>query len=259
MNKKYTCPRCAGSNFSFNTTKLVGRCFNCGYSGAGDSLRKKLGAVATEYRPPVVTPSDFPDLTDPAREALSYLASRGIGKGYAKRVGIKWDGGDHIYLPVWAPATGTNAYVRRNISGSGGRYYNDGTPGVAYVLGEQKNKRKDMVVLVEGPFDLLSPGLWGVGYSLLGSELYPAVESWLKRQGFGRISVWFDPDDTGITKGAKVASRLRRWHPNVVLCNGWAFDSRDPGDYARTEAASVLHQAYKTKLRMPYKWATTSR
>lgn len=246
-SKKFTCPQCSKLNYSFDTVKLVGQCFSCGYAGWGQSGLKEVNATQDVYRPQIKT-GTFGSLRSPIDEGLAYLESRNISRVHAEQIGIKWDG-EQLYLPIWSPITGSTSWVRRSIEGKG--YFHDGQKDLPYVLGRRKIMNYMSCILVEGPFSLLSPGFWGKGFSLLGSNLDERLEKWLKLQNFEEIILWFDPDNTGFSKGNVIHRRLSEWHPNVTRVHGWEFDDRDPGDYHYLEATKVICQARATGHWMP--------
>lgn len=249
-SKKYNCPKCAKKNFSFDNVKLKGQCFSCGFKGGGKEMLKKLGAKQ-EFHRPTMSVAGLPSNLGPVTgEGVEYLAGRRITKKFADEVGIKWDGA-HLYLPIWTPFSSYGSYVRRSIHKKG--YYHDGIPSTPYVLGKRDIKRRDVCYLVEGPFDLLSAGLWGMGFSLLGSNLHPNLESWLRAQGFAKIVLWMDPDPTGFQKADEIAERLNKWVPKLVRCHGWALDPRDPGEYTNVEAVQMTMAAERSGLCMPYR------
>lgn len=250
-SRKFTCPQCGHRNFSFDTTKLVGQCFSCGTKGAGKVWLDKLGGVQEAHRPRTVH-ADFeaPALRAPTGEALSYLATRGVGKGLAESAGIKWDG-TYLYFPIWSPFGGTS-WVRRALTQK--VYYSDAPPGVPYLFGKRDIKDRIQCVLVEGVFDLLAPGLWGGGFAILGSNIDGNLERWLRAQHFGELVLWLDADETGFKKAHTLHPRLQQWHPNVVRVHGWCFDTRDPGDYRVPEGRELIHAAKVQGVPLPCRY-----
>jgi len=186
----------------------------------------QLNADQEQYRPRIKIVTN--ELREPKGEGLEYLKERGIRGDLIRLAGIKWDG-EQLFLPIWSPVTGERSWIRRKP----GKHpnYSDGQPGVPYLFGKQDIKNRLQCTLVEGPFSLLSPDLWGKGFSLLGSTLDPRIDRWLRKKGFEKIYLWFDPDVTGYTKGNAVERQLREWHPNVVRVQGWLFDELDPGEH----------------------------
>lgn len=238
---KYNCPQCNKHNFSFDNVKLTGQCFSCGYSAGGKWLLDVLQAEQQKYTPRIKTAT--PPLTEPKGVGREYLESRGVTADVVRAAGIKWDG-EQVYLPIWCPLDGSRSWVRRKPGSS--INYSDGQPGIPYVLGRMDVKNRMSCTLVEGPFSLLSPGLWGLGFSLLGSNLDERLERWLRSQRFEQIVIWFDPDDVGFTKGTAIHRRLAQWHNNIVRVHGWMFDARDPGEYDYIEAGKLMHACRTT-------------
>lgn len=206
-------------------------------------LATVLDVTQEQYTPSRRSALDIVELQPPHGIAEDYLRSRRVSVNDAVRYGIRWEpGARELYLPIWSPLLGKTSWVRRKIDGKA--YYNDGARNISWLFGRENQVRKDYIIIVEGPFDVLSPGLWGQAVSLLGSNMSEQVEMWLHEMQFSEIYLWLDPDSAGFQKAPEIMNRLQKWHPRVIRMHGFAFDQRDPGDYRMNEA-SILMSACK--------------
>jgi hypothetical protein len=245
-SKKVECPKCRKKNFSFDTESLTGQCFSCGHSGGGVKFAKILGVMQESYRPTLKAAP--PALTTPSQDCLTYLESRRVTK--PDKYGIKWDPSSReIHFPIWSPYRNCRSVMRRQLGAS--IYINDGMRGRPYLFGKERITNKESIILVEGIFDLLSPGLWGRGVALLGSNLHEDIEYWLHEERFEKIYVWLDPDKTGFEKSPPIINRLQKWHDKVYRVHGFGLDGRDPGEYTMSDAFALLGAVEKTGKHSP--------
>lgn len=152
-----------------------------------------------------------------------------------------------LLFPTWNPFNNTrgNLYVNMKypLPGDEDRVLYPFPPQQFY--GQYPIKRRDYCVLVEDVFDILTPGLWGVGLAYGHRGLTQDQERWLIKQCFGRIIVWSDHVSERHTE---LVARLRS-HPRpdnsipsliVVSAVGWAFDQRPPCEYGLQEALDLF-------------------
>lgn len=237
--------------FWWNAQKNVGLCYRCDF---------RLGGIANfirvfGHKPPEpseglgdpILSSPPPNFRPPftCTESAHYLLNRGVDQKLAEEIGVQWDG-YQLWFPIRSPydASVRVEWVRRRIDQPGwmGDRIDKGTH---WFCGDRIPYH---FTLVEGVFDLLAPGYWMYGAALLGANLTDELEMWLLHNyehtgSPGQITIWFDPDETGVKKGASIEERLKRWHPDVKRIHGWLFDFRDPGDYRLGEASQLRVEA----------------
>lgn len=232
----FECPACGGSKFHWNVRKAQGFCFNCGLKvGSPSHLSRVMGRPAPlqekkaepEARVLLGDPVELGPIT---AEAAAYLATRRVPFALAQSVGFRFsESRKRIYAPIWSPFAGhPPSYKSRSIlPGEKGWMSMKGDRNVDYLFGEQDiPEGMDQIVLVEGVFDVLTPGLWGQAWALLGSNLGSDMEYWLMRQRLGRVILLLDPDKTGMAKAKQIESRLVRWGMRVDNLTG---DYPEPG------------------------------
>lgn len=230
------CPKCS-KKFSWSVVKLAGQCFSCKFAITGipdfnTNFRDILeNGVEIAWQPAPVSRYPTPDTDDntflPAYgryEAAVYLQGRGVTQSVAESVGIMATK-DRIYVPCTSPMAGKRPMMmsRSIIPGQKGwmapsgvdksKYWFDGGKPVELTADGQKP-----LVIVEGIFDVLTPGLLGRAVALLGSRLSTDMESHLGklfRNGQGRILLWLDPDWAGKVAGKKIRAQLRTYGCNV--------------------------------------------
>lgn len=81
------------------------------------------------------------------------------------------------------------------------------------------------VILVEGVFDVLSPGLYGYAMALLGVHLSGTQLAYLVNR-FDEFLVWLDPDKPGQLAAHKICKRLNLYGKQAVVFNPGV----EPGD-----------------------------
>lgn len=255
MNKEYRCPKCAGT-FHWHTRRLTGHCFRCGFKlGGTKNFVTTFGEKPPEpgdalFKEDILPFGDMVPATESA-EARGYLHQRGVAPQYLEQAGVEacYHNGA-VYFPIWSPVgpvgSVSTQWMWRRIDQPGwmAQRMHKGL----YVFGAKsvvkRLKSESIVYLVEGVFDLLSPRLYDSGLALLGSEMSPQLQRWIRSVAnpTGTIFIWFDGDSTGKGKGRKLQEALSVWHPNVRLCNGWKDDPRDPGQYGWQEASDLITQ-----------------
>lgn len=239
---KMPCPKCGHGNFFWNVHKHMGNCFNCQLKVLGMGQFSKwfrVEVVETRKQAPLPATKPGKDLvkieSDEALPALMYLTSRGVDYGLAQRAGLRYSPSQQrLYCPIWSPLTRYQpSWKSRSIlPGYKGWMGEAGDRGKFYLFG--KRVEGPLIVLVEGVFDVLTPGLWGQALSLLGSSLSREIEYWLA-ETYTKVILWLDPDATGVKKAQDIYARLSGWGIPVVNLSGC---HPEPGsvsrDYART-------------------------
>lgn len=249
--KTLTCPRCQRPHkFWWNTVKHKGTCYRCGFSGGG----AKWFLEVFGENPPTPRSADR-ELTPYSRNFVApyqstncatYLATRGCSQDLAADVRMRFDP-DHqeVWVPIHSPVQPQQEWVRRSIIQSG--WMGDAIAKSVYWFGREPWIPGRNLTLVEGVFDLLSPGLWHwddwrIGRAMLGARLSGDLRLWLQQQGKPHsVTLWLDPDFTGLTRAQELLAWFRSWVPGPVEhVIGWAFDQRDPGEYSREEARALF-------------------
>ena len=244
---KMTCPDCGHGNFFWNLQKLLGSCFNCGKKvlGLGQFSRVfKTVSVLEETRSQTALKEragkDLVKITDDeAMPALFYLSSRGVDYGLAQKAGLRYSPSQQrVYCPIWSPLNGfPPSWKSRSIlPGYKGWMGEAGDKAKHYLFGNRFSLSDPVIVLVEGVFDVLSPGLWGRALSLLGSSLSREIEYWLGEK-FRHVVLWLDPDHAGVTKSRGIAERLAGWGIAVTNLSGL---HPEPGSVSRSYAHDLL-------------------
>jgi DNA primase len=63
---------------------------------------------------------------------------------------------------------------------------------IGFSFGLKHVKQNKKITIVEGPFDVLSPGLLGYAIALSGTKLFLTTNFWLS--DFHEVNIWLDPD-----------------------------------------------------------------
>lgn len=95
-------------------------------------------------------------------------------------------------------------------------------------------------MLVEGPFDVLAPGLLGKAIALCGVKWQESMDYWLlgNAQKLTHIYLWLDPDHAGRVASKHIIQSIRR-----VVGNAKATEinfAKESGDLSKEEAYAVL-------------------
>lgn len=94
------------------------------------------------------------------------------------------------------------------------------------------------IVLVEGPFDILAPGLLGSAVGLCGVKLYENAHLWasdMVRKGHS-FAIWLDSDEAGKNATTPIYRVLKSITDRVRIIT----HDKEPGDCSREEARKVL-------------------
>lgn len=253
---EYLCPSCGGT-FYWNTVKFAGQCWKCLYKLRGPkSFKDVFGSDpppkgSSLFQDAVRSKAEWVPATE-SGEAMRYLEGRNVPPSLAGEVGIQWTGSE-VACPIRSPFKGRPVtWMRRSIHKSG--WYADKIEKQLYWFGsDHKHKPNRPLYLVEGVFDLLSPGLWGKGYALLGSNLSAPLFRHIASKGHNFVILWFDPDYTGRRKAEILRASFESVGILTRVVHGWLDDLRDPGKYNPEEARSMINTAILTKCPTPPK------
>lgn len=218
------CPKCKQKSFLWNKEKQIGWCFFCEEAiyqpppglciTPGRWRIKERRVKSTEAYTPdkeLNLQSVFPE--GPTRK---YLYKREITTemlyGLEKnKEGLRTDGFGRIFFPVCSPSPEfKQGWIYREIEHKG--YFS--VPGLkkkkgGYVFGLQGlDPANKGILLVEGPFDVLTPELYHYAVALLGTNLWDTTMFWLRKL-HKKVFLWLDPDEAGIGKTKVIAERLR--------------------------------------------------
>lgn len=263
------CPKC-GKKFSWSLTKSKGHCFSCKFACRSVSefrehfplddrdvyLSDQSDVSPTSVYGRVLEDADALVPAYQRYDAAVYLTSRGVTKEIAERVGILATQ-DRIHVPCRSPLPHRHPiFMSRSIvPGQKGwmtargvdksNYWFDGNHAIELTADGEKP-----LILVEGIFDVLTPGLLGRAVAVLGSKLSVGMESWLARmhgRGCGRVLIWFDPDDAGELGAKAIMAKLRTYGCNVERVGGWSHENLrrfvsapEPGSCTPAQAREIL-------------------
>lgn len=284
VNAQFWCPMCNDSDrkkrkLAVRIEDGVAHCWVCGWSARNVAVLAKLlgaselvqplveaygapafkpeGADEADEKFKVTLPEDYQPITatatsrDPSREAcVRYLATRGVSLQAAQafRLGTSSSGAyrRRVVFPSFDELGELNYVTARSTSNEfKPKYLNTACDRKSIVFNEVDVDWKKELVVVEGPFDLLSC------YNMNATA---ALGSWLDENYklFERIVVnetpvvlAFDPD--AIVKQEKVAAKLSSYNVSV-RCVEWPPSSED------VDPSSVGHAAFVklVKEALPY-------
>lgn len=244
-----------GKRFSWNTITLRGQCFKCKLAARGEKSLQRLFGPQTQavpdrpqhqFRPVTIGRANSGPFiqAENSTEASQYLLSRGVGLPLMKEIGVLYSQ-DRVWFPISSPMGLAPSLMGRDITGLATIPWKAFTiERSKYVFGRTPPGSTSRVILVEGIMDLVSPGLWGKGFSLLGS--HPSLDLLVKLgNNYKEIILWLDPDQAGREGTTYVTSVLRGWFPSLKL--GFVNSNKtvggrlaDPGEHTPEEAAVLL-------------------
>lgn len=256
-NQEYVLRCKCGSKFTWNIQMRTGHCWGCKLVISNLSILYKNFGPGTHDPPaqqPITRTSRQSNLVsvEEAPEILEYLASRRVSKSLALNVGIQADPvTSTVYVPVTSQLLNEPPFwMYRSIrEGSFGWMAPPQTPKSAYWFGypqyhqcrevhEGLQNKPHPPILVEGIFDVLSPGLWGWGVALLGSKLSPLLEAFLGAV-HTEVWLWMDNDGPGRIAQKTIAGQLSAIGVRVVEIQ-YPDDRKDPGSYTLDETTAIL-------------------
>lgn len=201
----YYCPSCKALAFHWNLEKQVGHCKKCGevFHDPPEPLKGRTPnrmITTEEFKDPnELNPWTLPiiDYDNPYHQpAADYLQGRGVGQEDSLAAKLRFDiVKQNIYFPI-SPVNKaySPSFISRNINE---KVYI--TKGIAkkeggYLFGLDKLEKREWIILTEGVFDVLSPGLLGRAVAIMGVILFDSVKYWLRESGYKKVIVCLDPD-----------------------------------------------------------------
>lgn len=270
LEYRYRCPKCHHTNLWWVPSRSGGKCWTCAENldlqkmqslfrdfSATDEIAELLeeinAVIATPRREKRVEYQSVPDGEQLPWQVRYYL-ERGRPVPTALddflRAGCWYDERDHrVHFPL-SPILG---------GGGGGDspvYSMSRTPdaGVKDWLFLPRDGGKEsvwfnpvgvdsgQVILVEGPFDVLAPGLLGKAIGLCGLSWTEDMQYWLhqfrQHQSSPRLFVWLDPDEAGREASTSLVVQLRR-----VVDVTEIQAEKESGDCTPEEALEILKEA----------------
>lgn len=240
------CPK--PDKFNFNTRKHVGHCFRCGYTIHNMEEAESVFGTESSLQMPrweqkyttsgalQVGQQLVPVTNDECQRAQQYLIERRVPKDLWHRIYF-CIAEDSLYLAIYAvDGMQPVSWQRRNISDGGGWRTAPGTKKASYMFNWHPDLQINAVkstslILVEGPFDVLSPcslnNTWDLyATAILGSTLYPTQCHAIVEAGYKKVIIYFDPDEAGRKGACQAAFSLQSWGITTQIWNG----ADEPGD-----------------------------
>ena len=234
----YTCPDCGKPKLNWNASRGLGRCFTCDKGYNTVTFQRLLGVELTlqpqvSWRRP--KPSEGYVEAWGYPRCRAYMQGRGVGQEVTEACGALY-ADDQVHFPVWSPFEMPPMLMRRSIlPGEKGWRSFAGHKG-DYLFG--KWPTNGTVILAEGTFDVLTPGLWGKAVATLGKTVSFDMAMWLASNS-ERLFVWFDPDAAGKMGALATALLLSTiWGKEVAV-----IQAKEPGSCTPQEAEEILKGA----------------
>jgi hypothetical protein len=128
-------------------------------------------------------------------------------------------------------------FLRRRILQPGSKWVHyKGVNTLEYGFG-LRDHFSEVVVIVEGIFDVITPQLLGIAVANLGTNVGRNMATWVFSKRPKKCIVWLDPDEAGIRGTAKVADALTSWgicptiySPEPYKNLPWVKVDKEPGD-----------------------------
>lgn len=233
------CPGCGKKHkFHWNVFKLEGVCFYCGMVIKGWKKFREVFPLLEEdptpaQKTPTLTgPQSLPPDTVPAHshtEARAYLLSRRVSEERIRDIEARYhELTKELYFPLRSVDPELpQSWIKRRISPEGHWVVAPGTTRSRYAYGwDWIPRTRSQVIIVEGVFDVLGPGLLGYAMATLGTTLSTDLLTWINNR-FRHVWLWYDPGEAG-DKGRKaVTFALRAWG----ISHSVLRTDTDPGSY----------------------------
>ena len=247
-----------GSRDADYTWKELQRVFDMGKLSAASALVRKTQKRVSEVR----LPEDFEILSKSnpeywGRKAYRYLKNRGVPDWQMKERKIGYSLMDEfryrIVFPVESRGKLHGLVARTFLKGVEPRYRNSVGGKVLYGLPDEMEAEDALVV--EGVLDCLSADRCTRNFrdcnfdscASLSTALTPRQIKQLKR--YKTVTVWYDPDPTGLKGTVRVTKALRQQEMDVWVVlpelNG-VMETRDTGKMSMEDVR------YRWKRRVPY-------
>ena len=267
----YHCPFCKHhkKKLSVNVTKGFFKCWVCDTKGAISYLIKRFGTIddrhdwalldqevdfstmdlifnqPEEKLPPVKLPSEYmclakKDLPPAAKDAISYLWSRGIGHKdilYYK-IGFCLTGKykKRIIIPSFDEEGNCNYFAARSYSGDWLSYKNP-PASKNIIFNDLLIDWTKPITLVEGPFDSIK---MGNSIPILGSTLKETTKLF-KKIAEKQTKVFIGLDEDALSKSMKIISLLLEYGLDVYKID--TSEIEDIGSITKTEAEDLKLEA----------------
>lgn len=269
LEYKYRCPKCGHSNLWWVPSRNGGKCWTCQQNldlakmqalfrdfSAQDELAELLEEInavtSTPRREKRVEPQPLAE-GESLPWKVRYYLERGRPVPTAlddfHRAGCWYDErDDRIHFPLSPILGGGSEHALHSMSRSPSADVKDwlflprdgGKERVWFCPVEPCSRQ---VVFVEGPFDVLAPGLLGHAIGLCGLAWTEDMQYWLhqfrQRQGSPSIFVWLDPDEAGRDASASLVDSLKRVVEDVREIQA----EKESGDCSPEEALNILKEA----------------
>lgn len=250
-SRRLNCWKCGGKKTASITNMgkyYVVNCFKCKETEHADpppmTPRERLAlqraAEQFEAQEPSL-PDDFTE--DIPLTGLLWLSKGGLHLDDIKRYGFGWsDTHKRVIMPVWN-SVGTLVGVQARNTGDavGPKYLGQVWSGPRPVW-SSNHRVADTVALVLTE-DILSAARVGkvnVAWSLLGTNLLPAVIDQINTSPFTDIAIWMDDDEAGINARRKMLKQL-----GAVGINARPIISdRDPKMHTIEEIKELIHEPH---------------
>lgn len=236
MERQLVCPDCPAEKSGkpklyFNTIKGVGWCHRCHKTWfARDGILVEPGfdysLQGERYTYGETT------LAVSVKEAREYLEGRGVSTLQMVQLGIEYRD-NQLYFPITSPSPDIlPAWMKRGTNKDDGWYF-EGEDKKNYCFGLEavRDSGRKSCVLVEGIFDVLTPGLHGYAIALLGTRLHDLLTTWLE-MFVETVYVWLDPGVQESYKAKKIVNIIRQLGLNAHTVT-W---HQEPGDCKKDQA-----------------------
>lgn len=234
------CEECGKRKIYFNTVEKIGWCHYC----KRVITAKEAGQLGVDNSTwTTIRINEEVELIPAAEDerCVSFLAQRFISIPECYRAMIMYSPArDRLYFPISSPSPELEkAYHTRTLKPEG-KWITTAKERSNYCFGLQWiPKEIKEIVLVEGIFDILSPGWLGYGIATLGTVLSDSLLLYISSR-YQRVTVWYDPDEAGV-KGAREVSRKLHYAGVDVISVDASFE---PGDMGPQHPKAILMREY---------------
>jgi len=260
-SRRINCWMC-GRNKTMSVTNMgkyyVGHCFGCKEKISADPppmtpqqrLALQRAAEAFEASEPEL-PDDFTH--DIPIEGLLWLSKGGLHVNDIERYGFGWsDELKRTVLPVWNSDGALVAVQARNTGTAHGPKYlgqvwsgprpvwsselrSGGSRETYHSSGPVDQERR--LVLTEDILSAARVGKVNPAWSLLGTNMLPAVIAQIDRSPFQEVAIWMDDDEAGINARRKMLRQLGA----VGIPARYIASDRDPKHHTLKEMKELIH------------------
>lgn len=254
LELKFQCPICGKDNLWYNPARKAGQCFSCERGWFESGMRRLFGEEQShlevwnelhDHRPTRKLKGVKHEGLEDSPLALWFLTTQRRCKlSDLKRGGVFYEEEkDRVCFPLQRADGQGAGSISRAV------YMSRSTDPTqkGWLFESQETSQKDLfwynpcghrpyektTVIVEGPFDVLTPGLLGCAIAICGVKLSEYHEDALRTAK--RVFIWLDADTAG-TRAARF--KLLRQIPNSSMI----VYPKEPGDCTPEEARKVLRR-----------------